>query len=667
MGRWAELPGRLLGPIFVLDAARAGRRLSTFVVRWAYLFGLLLVLGMFFLSWSRDFNPQGGRVHPNVLARFAEEFFWVYAVTQFLIIAALTPALTAAAITDEKERKTLDFLLVTALSAREIVFGKLAARVAVLFTLILAGLPVLALLQFVGGIEPRLPLLAAGVTLATVVSASALSVACSVVLPRTREAVVLAYAVPAAYLIASFAWFDAAVAVNRQGRDWSVTVTGHTVTELDAAEAFAAGNAFVMAERWDPTSQGPGAGAGDAVSVTMKYVGFHAVVALAGFGFAALRLRAVGRGAGGGAAPRGKVRRLIAWAQGKRTTARPHPPVTDDPVAWREVHVEPGSGGGLLRRLLALGVLAAVILPFLGIVADTLLSLSPYPYWRRYRTPFEEFQMRTKAWVVAVTVGLGCLMLLRAAVRGAASVAGEKDRDTWTGLLATPLTAREILWGKWCGCVLGQKDAFYLLGGVWAVGVITVAVNPVMVALAAVALGVYLRAFAWLGIACSVTARSTRVAIARAVPAALFAGGGFWLIPGCCGMLSMVGGGPGGRDELLTYAATFLLGFTPPVVLGGLPAMEFSYLHDIGPYAGSHVVALGCGGVFGTGAWVLIGTGFHNHALMVLAQTTGRSVAETLFGHDPPRRPPPTPPLMGRIPPPPPEGPPDSSGTVGPS
>src|SRR5205814_729424 len=101
---------------------------------------------------------------------------------------------------------------------------------------------------------------------------------------------------------------------------------------------------------------------------------------------------------------------------------------------------------------------------------------------------------------------------------GAGAIAGEKDRDTWTSLLATPLGTHEILVGKCYGCVFGQRDAMYLLAAVWAVGVLTMSVNPFAVALAAGALAIYLVAFAWLGIACSVTARNTRTAIARAVP-----------------------------------------------------------------------------------------------------------------------------------------------------
>jgi hypothetical protein len=167
-------------------------------------------------------------------------------------------------------------------------------------------------------------------------------------------------------------------------------------------------------------------------------------------------------------------------------------------------------------------------------------------------------------------------------------------------------------------------------------------VNPFTLALAAAALGVYLRAFAWLGIACSVTARSARVAIARALPAALFAGGGFWLVPGCCGMMCVVGAsGSGGLGELLAHGAAFLLGFTPAVVLAGLPAIEFSYLQDVRGRDLSYLGSLACGGVVGTGTWILIGTELRDHALKLFAQTTGRPAGVRLPFSWPTRPPPP--------------------------
>ena len=593
LAAWVEaVASRVFGPVFALDAVRVGRRLSTFIARWVYLFILVGVLAVFFYSWRTELSAPGGVVHPSVLTRFAEDFFWVYVVTQFLAVALLTPAFTAAAITDEKERKTLDFLLVTDLSGREIVFGKLASRVGALLTFVLAGLPVVALMQFFGGIEPRLLFLTVGMTLLTVVSLSAISVCVSVLLSRTRDAVMLAYALPAAYVFFSLQ----ALAVTRRGSDWR-----------ELAEYFAMGNPFFVGQRLDRAFS-----AGGTPSTALWYIGFHAVVAVLGIAIAAWRLRAAVEGRGTpGTKPRGALRKLFAWALGRRTEARPHPPVSDAPVHWREVYVDPGSGSGIVQRLFVLGVLAAIVLPFLGIVYDALRRSDNAYYYGYSRGPWYYFHAQTQVWVCAVTCGLGIIMLLRATVRGASALAGERDRDTWVSLLSTPLSTREILHGKWAGCVWGQRGTMYLLVSVWAVGVFTGAVNPIPLVLVAVALGVYLTAFAWLGLRCSVTARNARVAIARAIPAAVFLGGGFWFFLGCC-CVGMRGAGDG---EALAYVAAGISGVTPAFVLAGLPALDAEVLRTAHARGIATIATALCSCVVGLAGWFALAGGWRQQTL----------------------------------------------------
>ena len=94
-------------------------------------------------------------------------------VVQFILVCVLTPAAVAGAIADEKERRTLEFLLATDLRDREILFGKLAARVGSLLLFLLAGLPVLGLMQFFGGIDPDLVLAGFAATFATVLTLAA--------------------------------------------------------------------------------------------------------------------------------------------------------------------------------------------------------------------------------------------------------------------------------------------------------------------------------------------------------------------------------------------------------------------------------------------------------------------------------------------------------------
>ena len=61
---------------------------------------------------------------------------------QYTLIVLITPAVTANAITLEKEQQTWDMLLYTNLTPGEIIFGKLIARLALLCLLLLLFLPI---------------------------------------------------------------------------------------------------------------------------------------------------------------------------------------------------------------------------------------------------------------------------------------------------------------------------------------------------------------------------------------------------------------------------------------------------------------------------------------------------------------------------------------------
>jgi ABC-2 type transport system permease protein len=65
---------------------------------------------------------------------------WIIAL-QYALIILITPAVTANAITLEKEQQTWDMLLYTNLTPGEIIFGKLIARLALLCLLLVLFLP----------------------------------------------------------------------------------------------------------------------------------------------------------------------------------------------------------------------------------------------------------------------------------------------------------------------------------------------------------------------------------------------------------------------------------------------------------------------------------------------------------------------------------------------
>src|SRR5207237_10306646 len=114
---------------------RTARRSRLALLRAGYAFLLLVVL---FLVYTHSFGRDvvGGlagimdeqTVSPGQIANFAARFFHTFLVVQFLTVLVLTPAFTAGAVAEEREKGTLPLLLTTQLLSREIVLGKLGSR-----------------------------------------------------------------------------------------------------------------------------------------------------------------------------------------------------------------------------------------------------------------------------------------------------------------------------------------------------------------------------------------------------------------------------------------------------------------------------------------------------------------------------------------------------------
>ena len=86
-------------------------------------------------------------------------FLW-FLVAHACAVFGVFSAKAVMSIAEEKDRRTLDFLLATRLSNAEIVLGKLASCMTFLFAEFAVGLPIMLLLYPLGGIDPRLILLA---------------------------------------------------------------------------------------------------------------------------------------------------------------------------------------------------------------------------------------------------------------------------------------------------------------------------------------------------------------------------------------------------------------------------------------------------------------------------------------------------------------------------
>src|SRR5262245_52423687 len=146
----------MLNPVFQLELLRAGRRNWQHAFRWVYASWLLVQL---LALWSRvRFLVLPGLILLD-LDGVTDSFAELLVLQQCTLVLLVTPAFTAGAVTEEKARTTLPFLLMTDLTAWDIVAGKWPGRVVQVGVLLLTGLPLLCLF---GGLDP-VALLAVGV------------------------------------------------------------------------------------------------------------------------------------------------------------------------------------------------------------------------------------------------------------------------------------------------------------------------------------------------------------------------------------------------------------------------------------------------------------------------------------------------------------------------
>ena len=604
----------LFGPVFVYEITRLGRRRLTFILRILYVVCILLLLGMMYASWLESlrysYGPQGriyqntSNIQPESMARFAYQFFLVFVMFQYGVAAFLTPAYVAGTIADEKERKTLEFLLATDLQPREIIFGKVAARVTNLIMYVLAGLPIIAFLQLFGGIEPDLVLATSAATIITILGFAGISIYFSTIMRKPRDAIVMSYMTIGFYLIVSIAaalgTLGLQTGLSRGGISPMLNIGGQLIDMTfvtdrlhDVAEWFAAGNVGWSLARMRIAAGIGGTPFTPAVINTelMRFTLFWGSVTVLTIGTAIWRLRpiALRQGSGGNKVTR-KAMRL----------AKDRPAIGDNPVSWKEVLVERGSvGSGIIGLFISVATTGAVI----GSAVFITYLAFVFPYIKNQSIDlndrWDEYVEAMNAWVRGVTGCLATLCLLGVAIRASTSISGERDKDTWLSLISTPLSSHEILVGKWLGAVLSVRKLYRAMILVWAAGLSIGAVDPIMLLPTILYLVIAVSTFAWMGLYWSVVSRTSLIAVIRAFMAAVFMAGGFWLLLTCCAVpLSLMQVGLYGDRSFEMNLTQIGMGITPGFSIGWLPLHQFD---DLEPFQQTHYRAEGT-----IGPWAIL-------------------------------------------------------------
>lgn len=160
----------LVGPVFSRELATAPRHWRLYLSRAIYVGALF---GLVCTAWLILFGSQPVRTLGD-LARFGSAVFVLIAPVQLALAIGFSALLAAAAVAQEKDRRTLDLLLMTRLTNSELVVGKLLASMLSVLMLVLAGVPLLMLLAMLGGVSHAQIARVVGVTLAAALAAGSL-------------------------------------------------------------------------------------------------------------------------------------------------------------------------------------------------------------------------------------------------------------------------------------------------------------------------------------------------------------------------------------------------------------------------------------------------------------------------------------------------------------
>ena len=167
---------------------------------------ILLLGGIGWAVFSAISGGAFGLGNGNNYGQMGLELFGFLTLFQVALIAFITPALTAGAISGERERQTIDLLFVTPIPPFSIIWGKLLASMSFIVLLLALSVPIFSLVFLFGGIELDQMLEAFLVTAVTALTLGLVGIALSTIFRRTLVATVAAYAAAFVLLVGTLVY-----------------------------------------------------------------------------------------------------------------------------------------------------------------------------------------------------------------------------------------------------------------------------------------------------------------------------------------------------------------------------------------------------------------------------------------------------------------------------
>jgi ABC-type transport system involved in multi-copper enzyme maturation permease subunit len=457
------------GPIFGKELRTTSRRRRNYLLRVAYLGGLLMFLMLAYLS-TRNSYGMGASARVQRQAMLGFYFFQTFTMFSVITMAAIGPILTCTAISGERLHKTLHVLLMTPITSWQIVSGKLLSRLLTAFTLIGLSLPVLALVRLLGGVEIEQMAAAVCLALATAAFTASIGLLLSTLVNRAYAAILLSFAVMLLlYMFVPFIVISSIANANMRGGPWMSILT---VSNPFMCAGFMASGQMRMLTSFGWGWQG---------CVALHFV-MTGVLLVCSALLVRRQARREGEGGASVASPEpqplstvlAQLEHGAASGNGKATAeavvpvAQAAPPqnkrkphvarvVSDNPVLWHE-----------LRRPLMPKKWQARV----GAVLCVLLLLLTYWALAEGNDLTDE----------DTHIGYACvfhgLLTLLVCVLAGTAIAQEKESDTWTLLLTTPVSGAAVVWGKILGVFRRALFPMALIAGHFLIFVMAGVIEP---------------------------------------------------------------------------------------------------------------------------------------------------------------------------------------------
>ena len=426
----------LVGPVFNRELATAPRSWRLYLSRAIYVGALF---GLVCTAWLILFGSQPIRTLGD-LARFGAAVFALLAPVQLALAIGFSALLTAAAVAQEKDRRTLDLLLMTRMTNSELVVGKLLASMLTVLVLILAGLPLFMVLALLGGVSHGQIARIFGVTLAAAAAAGSLGSTIALWREKTFQTLAMTALALMLWLLAGEALAamgnDAELALGATGLDWSKAVSPLRAIFAAAAPRTTFTPMFAAAP-WLGSASDFFTIAAAAMALGLNLL----AIALVRVWNPTREARPQTADESHDAPPAEAATGLDVHAAPGRTKE-----VWDNPILWREICTWAYGKKVVIIKLAYLAIFAAC-------------AWSMYGVLRAEPTPTIGGTLPAAAQTVVPLLVLGLVLVNALAVT---SITNERDSGALDLLLVTDLTPKEIIFGKLGGVLYNAKEMIVL-------------------------------------------------------------------------------------------------------------------------------------------------------------------------------------------------------------